>query len=163
MDRRDMRLFSTSGQGYPDEAGVFHHDGGPDQPAETKEDLIEIGETEPTLLQCDGVVSAAVVVRLKEKEENGESAHLITYIQPKNSMMPDVRQLPDQLKDRPPTFTVPGQFDCVDQLPRTLADQKHHLALPELSPELSPGLSIARLVGDEPNNYFEARILEIMR
>ena len=86
---------------------------------------IELGEIEAVLEECPGVREAAVVAR-----GNGGEARLVAYVGADPSK-PSTSDLREFLKERLPTYMVPGVFVRMQTLPRGASGKIDRGRLPE--------------------------------
>ncbi len=85
---------------------------------------IELSEIESVLLQCPGVLAAAVAV-------HGESQRLAAYIVARSDPKPVPAQIREILSTRLPAYMVPASLDELPALPLTVAGKVDRRRLPE--------------------------------
>ena len=111
---------------------------------------IELSEIEAVLLQCPGVLAAAVSV-------HAASQRLAAYIVPRSTGKPVQARIRDILTERLPAYMVPATLDELPVLPLTVAGKVDRRQLPEPHTPLRADRRL--IVG--PRTPAEQRVFEV--
>lgn len=130
------RTFRTGDRCYRRADGVVEHRGRLDQMVKIRGYLVEPTEVEAALL-ASGEVSSAVVVGVAPP---GQSATLVSYVVPahRTTSAASVRRT---LRERLPSYMVPGVVVLVDEIPRNANGKVDRQALKDL-PLPTPGAPV---------------------
>jgi non-ribosomal peptide synthetase-like protein len=131
----DVRMYRTGDLGRLDSEGNIQFMGRRDGQVKLRGFRVELGEIESALLQADGFVAAACVVR----EDVPGMQQLVAYVVPgAGGALPEDRTR-EYLRGRLPAYMVPALIETVHELPRLPTGKIDRASLPPPRPrELRP-------------------------
>jgi non-ribosomal peptide synthetase-like protein len=118
-----LRLYRSGDRARQLPDGNLEYLGRTDDQVKVRGFRIELSEIEAVLLQCPGVLAAAVTV-------HGASQRLAAYIVPRSDLRPERAVIRDRLIEQLPSYMVPASLDELPALPFTIAGKVDRKQLP---------------------------------
>lgn len=121
---RPQRLYRSGDLARQLPDGNLEYLGRADDQVKVRGYRIELSEIESVLLQCPGVLAAAVAV-------HGASQRLAAYIVARAGQRPVPAEIREVLRQRLPPYMIPASLDELEALPLTVAGKVDRRCLPE--------------------------------
>lgn len=156
LDRPGDRMYRTGdiARYLPD--GTLEFIGRLDDQVKLRGFRVELGEIESGLLEHRDVANAAVVVHGSEAGEK----RLVAFVEPRPGSALTVEDLTSHLRDRLPSYMVPGAFVALDRIPLTATGKVDRRTLVAMAADdVRPTESAREYVA--PRNPVEERLAEL--